>query len=279
MSTILSNIRPGHIDEYPYVWGEWGSVLDNRYYEKLMAAYPTLEQVVGNRKWEQNARYDIDAVDLLKRDDIDPLMKEFIDLHTSNLFWQKIVDVFGDHIRATYPDLEAQLGKSLDEFIVGVRNDRRVEPYVEGDDITEPMEIIHVDVELDAKPGYNTPTKLYSSVRGQHVDNPKELFAAIMYCRLPEDVSHGGDFIIDEPTIHPDRWQWHGKNELSRQHFNNYGCCPYGRNVGVVLINSLRSVHHVTNRQITPYPRRLMNFIAEVRSPLFKIPKERYPAP
>ncbi len=258
--TILDLLPNRGIRSFPYVYGSWYPAMVRGHYNELMMVYPTIEQVIGTRKYQQNARYDIDAVDLLRRDDIDPIMKEFIRVHTSGFFWSRIVDRFGLQIRNAYPDLEDQVGKSLDEFIVGVRNAKRDEP---------------VDIELDAKPGYNTPPDKQSTVRSQHVDNPRELFAALLYCRLPEDDSGGGDFFVDKSVDPPGDWLWYGKNEIYSKHFENFQRVKYKANHACFFINGLKAVHHVTPREVTTHPRRLMNFLAEVRMPLFKIPKGR----
>lgn len=260
--TILDNLVVDRLRSSPYVWGYW-MPMPWEDYDLLMAAYPSVETVVGTRKYEQNARYDLDAVELLAMPEIDPIMKDFIEVHTSNLFWQVIVDKLGGHIRAIHPDLEERVGKDLCEFTVGVRNAKREEP---------------VDIELDAKPGYNTPVTRKGSVRGPHVDNPRELFAAIMYCRERGDTSRGGDLIINK--VKPGRpskmWKWHGKNELFPDQFRMHEAVPYHNNVAVMFINELYAVHSVTPREETEHPRRLMNFIAELRQSLFTIPKERH---
>jgi len=261
-TTILDNLR--EIYTHPYIHARWFRVLPPDDYNRLMTAYPSMAKVIGTRKWQQNSRYDLDAAELLQDDEIDPVMQDFIEVHTSNLFWQKIVDIFGGQIRKKYPYLEASIGKSLEDFTVGVRNAKRHE-----DD--EPVE-----VEMDAKPGYNTPVTKRSSVRGPHVDNPRELFAAIMYCRERNDVTPGGNFVIHRAVSRSSSWRWHGKNELYPENFTRHAVAIYQDNTGVAFINELKAVHSVTARPETKHPRRLMNFIAELRQPLFTIPKKRH---
>ncbi len=266
-SFLLDALLPSQVRDMPYHWSAWDHVLPANNYIALMNGYPTVEQVVGDRLYAQNARYDIDAVDLLARDDISDVMKDFIWAHTGNYFWQMIVEKLGHQIRSQYPMLEITVGKRLEDFKVGIRNANRAEDAEQ------------VDIELDAKPGYNTPVTEAGSVRGPHVDNPRELFAAIMYCRDPFDDSRGGDFIINHTSSLPVNWKWWGKAELYPRNFREYDQVSYGANKGVLLINGINSVHSVTKRQITKHPRRLMNFIAEVRQPLFVIPKKRHKKP
>lgn len=267
VTTILDHLPDKAIQTKPYIYAAWSPALPLSFYDEVMMAYPTVKQVVGGREWLQNARYDIDAVKLLRRRDIEQVMKDFITAHVSQDFWLQIVDRLGALILKQHPHIEDQVGKKLKDFTVGVRNAKRREDE-------EPP-----DVELDAKPGYNTPVEQASSVRGQHVDNPREVFAALMYCRLPLDHSVGGDFVIDKMLGHSEEWKWHGKAELYPEHFENHAEVPYGQNVACFFINSLEAVHHVTERKITRHPRRLMNFIAEVRLPLFAIPKKRFRTP
>lgn len=263
-TTILDTLRASDIHSRPCTWGMWKEPIGWGAYEQLLDAYPTIAKVTHGRPYEQNARYDIDAVFLLERPDIDPRMKDFIRAHVSQKFWLQIVEKLGGRIRAKYPDLEDRVGKPLEDFTVGIRNQKREEP---------------VDVEMDAKPGYNTPPTELSTVRGPHVDNPHELFAALMYLRDPDDQSFGGDFVVDTAIHRQDKWRWHGKAEIYPNHFVDHAKVDYTQNVACFFLNSLEAVHHVTPREPSPYPRRLMNFIAEVRKPLFAIPKKRFRTP
>lgn len=265
--TILHSLQKKHRHSHPYSWGAWSPVLHPKRYAELMEAYPTLDQVIGERRYQQNARYDIDAADLLLRDDINPIMKDFVALHTSDAFWQRLCVILGPTIRWIYPRLEATVGKKLHEFVVGVRNAKR--------DPEGPR----VDVELDCKPGYNTPVEKASSVRGPHIDNSHELFAGLMYCRRDDDDSVGGNFIINRRTVEVEKYRWHGKAELHPADYKQYAVQPYRKNEACYFINTLDAVHSVTVRERTRHSRRLMNFVAEVRHPLFIIPKKRNRAP
>lgn len=266
--SILENVRRRNIRSRPFTWVSWKPALEPAYYEILMAAYPSLAQVIWRRPYQQNARYDIDACELLLRDDIDPVMKEFIKYHTSKSFWLEIVRLLGPRIRRQYPYLEETVGKNLEDFHVGVRNAKR--------DPEEPP----VDIEMDAKPGYNTPvTRARTKVRGPHIDNPRELFAALMYCRFDDDTSKGGNLIIEKSLVSTTSYRWHGKSELYPKDCTCYAVQKYKKNEACFFINSLRAIHSVTEREPTRHPRRLMNFIAEVRHPLFLIPKKRITAP
>jgi hypothetical protein len=89
----------------------------------------------------------------------------------------------------------------------------------------------------------------------------------------------GGDFIVDRAIHKKEDWKWHIKTEIYPNHFEDFAKVPYGSNVAAFFLNSLDAVHHVTPREVTLYPRRLMNFIAEVRKPLFAIPKKRFKTP
>jgi hypothetical protein len=266
--SILDTLNSEDVQTNPYVWAAWRP-FDDLSYQRLMNAYPSLKQVIQGRPAPQNSRFDLDAAPLLAMDDIDPVMKEFVAYHTSKDFWLDIVDLFGPYIRHQYPWLEDAVGKPLEEFVVGVRNGRRAEGEF-------------VDVEMDAKPGYNTPVRKLSSVRGQHLDNPREIWAALIYCRLAEDDSMGGDFVIDATDVPFERWNWWGKMELHPEPFHQHAAVPYLRNIGATFVNSREAVHSVTERTPGRHPRRLMNFVAELsgrHKPLFNVPKRRHPAP
>src|SRR3546814_18222217 len=75
-----------------------------------------------------------------------PVWREFIEFHTSQAFWQQVVDLFG---------------REDDGAKAGVRFRDRA------------------DVVLDCQIGVNTPVLERSRVRGPHVDNPVEIFGEI----------------------------------------------------------------------------------------------------
>jgi len=102
------------------------------------------------------------------------------------------------------------------------------------------------------------------------------LFAGLFYLRQEDDDSVGGDLEIRRfrPELSDaqklgcfrraiyvdDKW-----TELVKT-------VKYDRNVLVVLVNGIDSLHGVTPRQPTPHRRIFMNLVADMDQPLFHIP-------
>lgn len=251
--SILQNIQG--VVEIPYPHCVSHQALPPRLYEDLFDTRPSMTTILGNTALrpgrelhQQNIRVDIQAFNALKMT-MGDAWKPFITYHTSQDFWLDILDVFEGAIKSLYPDLENKLGKNLRDADVGVRFTGK-----------------H-DIELDCQVGLNTPTTKVSRVRGPHVDNPKELFASLLYMRDPKDFSEGGDLYVYEVDEGP----------YFRKGTEIYDQCvtqtkigmPYEANYYFAFINGLHSVHGVTPRQITSFPRLMCNFIAEVNFPLF----------
>ena len=49
----------------------------------------------------------------------------------------------------------------------------------------------------------------------------------------------------------------------------------YSSNNGIFFLNSIDSIHSITNRSFTKENRRLLNIIGEANEPLFKIEKDK----
>jgi hypothetical protein len=179
-------------------------------------------------------------------------LSDLVRYHVSPDFWQDVLRVLGSHIRAAYPKLEQDLGKRLEDASVGVRREGASE-----------------DILLDCQPSINTPVTEVSRVRGVHIDNHKKLFNSLLYMRMEGDESNGGDLALHR-AIRPltfgvgdDRYA------VPDDQTKQVGVVPYRANTLLLFLNSASSLHSVTPRSVTPYPRRYINFLAHTRVPLF----------
>lgn len=228
-------------------------------YQSLQRLRPTPEQIINGRSLHQNSRYDLNAdqlFDLAERSEIDPLIKSFVDYHTSPAWWNELVDVFGPSIERFYPDLHRQFrGNSLRTALTGVR-------FRQKDDL-----------DLECQIGLNTPVTKVSRVRGPHVDDPVELIAGLFYMRLPDDTSDGGALQIFARNSRGLKFSTMA--ETSDACVDLVKTIPYEQNTFVAFLNHVDSLHGVTPRSLTPYPRLLVNIVVEVRRPLFALPLTR----
>lgn len=241
-------IRPtGH--PYPYMVIE--NCLPPDLYDELEESRPSDEFLVAGRQLDSNLRIDLHARELLTRPIAD-IWQQFIMYHLSKDFWMEIVQVF---------DLNGALLKqplpSLDQIPVTMRRD----PPARG------------AVSMDVNVGVNSPVVgKASTVRGPHVDNPIELFAAMLYMPPKDAPDEGGDFVIYEKTR---RVRFAGKAEVHPDDvptLSEHARVKYRRNTMVAFINSLDAIHGVTPRLSRDF-RRLVNFCAELPSAQFTLPR------
>ena len=249
------------LEPYPHVVMDTAMPWDQ--YHALKNHRPTMEQILlenapGVRPVGSNLRYDMNAREALALAgngwDAGPWV-EFIEYHTSWRFWNDIVDVFGRSIGREHGDVLTEMfpGDTLRELRVGIRPDPKA------------------DIQLDVGIGINTPNTGTTAerVRGPHIDNPVEVFAAMLYMRDPFDNSAGGDFIIDQTVGVASDLKFHGKAEITDDQVRPFAQIDYSRNRACAFINSLYSVHEVSPRSPSPHPRLLVNIIAEFNKPLF----------
>ncbi len=131
------------------------------------------------------------------------------------------------------------------------------------------------DVLVEAMISGNTPVTAASSVRTTHVDAGDKLFSGLFYMRRPDDPSTGGDLTISRFI---DRYR--GKDErlslfkgpyVSDDQVEVVRTVPYAANTLVLFINSLDSLHGVTVRSETRYPRLFVNLVGEVDDRLYRL--------
>ena len=124
------------------------------------------------------------------------------------------------------------------------------------------------DVLLDAQICANSAVvRQASSVRGAHLDTSDKLFVGLYYLRHPDDASTGGELQLYGPRAR--RLPWVGAFD-SKDRFGLSETVPYEHNVLVLFLNSIHSVHLVTPRSPTPYPRLLVNLIGAVKDPIWQ---------
>jgi hypothetical protein len=166
---------------------------------------------------------------------------------TSGHFFQEVVKTFSPHIQGMYPITQLP----LETGIRGLDD----KPFI-----------------LDSQLAINTPVSRRSSVRGPHIDDPRELFAGLLYMP-PEGYNSGGDLEL---------YKWKGKRKFAgRKNMEKKNECPrnavekvktieYKPNTMFFFVNSLNSIHGVSRRDATNQYRRYVNILAETEKPLFE---------
>jgi hypothetical protein len=236
--------------------------LPNAICDQLIEEYPSLDTLEVDAT-QNNTRWNFSASRAKKSEGISELWKELVEYHSSPAFFEELVEIFGESLIDLYPGRFESL-QQLKELAVGVRG---VDSFSDK------------DVLLDAQIAGNTPATSTRSVRPTHVDGAQALFAGLLYLRQEDDDSVGGDLEIrrfrpelsdiQKPgcfrnaTYVDDKW-----TELVKT-------VKYERNVLVILVNGIDSLHGVTPRQPTPHRRLFMNLVADMDQPLYRIPSWR----
>lgn len=249
MDSVLKNYKNGNYnnDPFPYI------IIDNAlpidYYNKLDAAFPSYKKIISDREYFQNFAYRKNSAEALKDDDIPRIWKEFIRYHTSYSFVKEVYKVFGEDIVRQYPPMKNNF---LQDSHCGIR-------FLEKKDFN-----------LDTQFVINTPVEYESSVIEPHLDNPVEFFAGLLYMRNTNDNSSGGNLCTYKFKKDP---IFYGKSRVKNEHVDLIEEIEYKPNRLVFFINTLHSLHGVTNKSVSNHYRKYMNIIGEFNFELFDFRK------
>ncbi len=251
MTGVFANFKDEHISGEPYPHGSIPGALDEHYYDELVQGYPDVSYLCDDIWAENNQPKAMSCTRAQKMGILSPAWEKFVEYHHSTAFWLDIVAVMGDHMRHCHPDLEDRLGKPLENLTAGPR-------FLDHD----------ADVQLECQFGINTPVREATRVRGVHVDNPMKIFNALLYMRLDEDDSEGGELQIYKFTALP---RFHDQVSVSDDDVEVVEHVEYRANTLAFIVNSVHALHGVSPRQPTPHIRRYINFLAELRIPVFDL--------
>jgi len=120
------------------------------------------------------------------------------------------------------PDIESSFGRPLSQRSAGVRG------YQRGKAPENIAENMHADVMLDYQFVVNTPVTTPSTVRGPHVDKPYKLFAALLYFRLPDDRSVGGNLVLERAATR--RCRFDRRQQIPEEFAEPIAEIPYAPN-------------------------------------------------
>jgi hypothetical protein len=246
MKSVLRHVTRADViaDPFPHVVVD--DALEDELYRELMASFPPVDAIVNGRALENNTTYHLPIRRLLDDQRVDDRWRDFARLHTSRAFFREVTHVFGDAIHALYPRLQLDAMRT---------NMRGAEPFA--------------DVALDCQPAWGSPVTHASTSNACHVDREVALFAGLLYCRLPDDDGAGGDlelfrFIGDDRVYDANRFVDASLVEPVKR-------IPYAANRLVFFIQSPESLHGVTTRAVTQWPRLHVNFLGELQEKVFDL--------
>lgn len=253
MKSLVSSIKKSDVllDPFPHV--VITDPIEAELCSKLISEFPPLKTVTQGKPVDSNQQYLYSANKSLDDTSISPTWREFVKVHTSQAFLREVMFLFKEPILENYPFLEKKIRK-IEELKSGIRK---------LDDFSS------ADVLLEAQIGINSPvTDSPSSVKRGHVDLPNKLFAGLYYLRDPQDTSTGGEFEIYrlKDKAHRFKGQF-----IDDKYIELVKTVKYERNVLVLFVNSVKSVHAVSVRSKTDSLRQYLNLVGEVSFPLFEL--------
>jgi hypothetical protein len=256
--SLLADLRPSEISTTPFPHLAAVGVAPPETYATLQSTFPSLATLASGRRLDQqNAALRMSSKAVLRNPAIDRSWKDFFELHISAAHWRDIVQLFGDTIRTTFPQLEERVGKPLSDFRVGSRGETGS------------------DINLECQFVINTPSTVTSSVKTPHVDKRQTLFAGMYYLRVDDDLTAGGNLELyawkRPPRFLPYRMILPGDVQRVTE-------IPYAGNTLVCFTNSPAAIHGVSPREPGQVLRRYINLVAEMRYPLFRTPLISVPA-
>lgn len=261
--SVLQRATKANVKSDPFPHVVVRNALPEALYEELAASFPPIETIT-NRMGKNNRRFNYGAPDVRKNPRISQLWKDFIAYHASQAFLDEIVELLGDDYNRLYPE-RFPTRDSL-RLRAGLRE---VEPFGA------------CDVQMDALLAGNTPVKEASSVRSSHVDRGDKLFSGLFYMRPDDYDAVGGDLTLSrfKPEVAGDekRLQLFDAAYVEDRHLDVADTIVYDKNLLVLFINSVDSVHGVTIRQPSDKTRIFINLVGEIEKPLYIVNEDGGP--
>lgn len=258
MESVLAKVKQCHVRAEPFPHIHVDESLSAQYYQELSDSFPEysfLWATGGEHLREclrsNNSVVRFPGICALRAELFPPIWKDFMAFHLSDAFYRQVIGFMGDHIRRCYPDIESRLGKPLDQLTVAPRGTG-----------------VDADVLIDCQFVINTPVVKPSRVLGVHVDLPDKLYSAMLYMRLAEDDSVGGDLRLYRFLGEQRYFEEKGVRDSLVEVVDTV---HYKANNLILFINSPTALHGVTERGVTPHVRRYINFLAQLRHPLFDL--------
>ena len=234
MKSILQKTPKVLKDPYPHFIIH--DALPEELYNHLEKEWPN-EQLLQTKPFDNGICYRLKADEMLKPSVVPAVWRESTEYHTSLEFFNEVITVFGDLL----PEI-TKLGKSL--------SPRGWDKG--GDHIgTDCQVVMHRPIDFSSR----TP----------HIDNPREIYAGLLYMPYDDDRSKGGEFQIHQIDEDITEVNKSGGREIPKNKQGRiFKSVPYKKNTFVMFLNtSSRSVHSVSPRINATMHRRSVNIIAE----------------
>ena len=252
--SCLQSIQRVEESPYPHVFSE--AALPEAIYSELEASFPEeqildrVQQLDGGSPTRR-----LKTPEALAWSDLPPIWEDFLRFHTSAEYLRAVVRLFE-------PQLVRCLGpKRLQRLLNGSVAPRRM---------GGPSDLV-----TDCQFVLNDPIGGASTNQPPHVDNPKEIYAGLLYMRSPLDQAAGGEFTLHRLDQRIRRLDKAIGRQLSPALHTPLQSLPYRRNCFVMFLNTFGAVHSVTPRLDPVVRRRSINIIGQYagRERMWRIPE------
>lgn len=252
MKCLLDSVQKHDVKTDPFPHIVIRDPLDQSLCEQLIDEFPAISTITASQPFTSNERYSYPAQDVFENPKISDLWKQFIQIQASGYFLKQFSRLFEKPLLTHYPNFERRFNP-ISSLKPGIR---KINNFSEA------------DVLLDAQICINAPvTESPKPIKPPHIDRSKVLFAGLYYLRHPEDSSSGGDLEIyrfKSKKPYGFRGQF-----IDKKYVELVNTIKYEKNVLVLFLNSIYSLHGVTVRSRTSSPRCFVNLVGEVNQPLF----------
>ena len=244
-------------DPFPHVVIE--NPISKKSYELLQESFPDLDYFrngssLYKEEVKSNKRYQMTQDDICTLLDKDHPWRLYAEINSSSYFLRDFLKIFSTEIEKYYPDLYDRI---LSMKNIGVFHRDK---FNSGNfDL-----LSHVSADINSKVTFR------SSVRGPHLDQPDKLYFALHYMKPDDDMcSSGGDLILWK---HKDRLKTRfkrGYREIPEEDLDKHSVLKYGKNILVIGLNTIDSVHSVSEREKGANIRKFANIVSQVPFRLF----------
>ena len=220
-------------DPYPHIIIE--DALPEDVYNQLEKDWPT-QQLLQTEPFDNGICYRLKSDQMLKPGVVSDSWRQFAQYHTSENFYDEVKKIFGD----VMPDI--------------AKADKTISPRgwdKGGDKIgSDCQTVMHKPVDFSSR----TP----------HIDNPREIYAGLLYMPYDDDNSTGGDFQLHRQASNITEVNKNGGRAVGDKAGDIVKTVPYKRNTFIMFCNnSTNTIHSVSARKNATRHRRSVNIIAE----------------
>lgn len=250
------NVQPTDVitEPFPHIIVE--DALDEDVVSELIGELPTPEEMahaLGVDVPENNKRLAYRPAYQKKMRLLSGTLLDALCAQASKDFLLEFSRVFGGQLRQQYPDREELFPENIGAASSGVR-------YIDsGKDILIDNHLV-VDTPVVEQP---------SAVRLPHVDHPRKFYTGLLYLRHPNDDSMGGDLELYRAKALP--LQFRSKYELTKDQLELVKTVPYKRNLFIMILNTPESIHGVSVRHPTAWPRYSLHPTGECAREMFPV--------